>query len=104
MKKINLILLLVFITVISHSQTFTRSSKINTNSKMGLHKIEITPAYQQLMCSDFHDVRIFDSSKVEIPYIILSEPMLKSKTDFIEYPILSQKHFRNYRRTSNRIA
>ena len=52
---------------------------------MGLHKIEITPAYQQLMCSDFHDVRIFDSSQVEIPYIILSEPILKSKTDFLEY-------------------
>ncbi len=96
MKKINLILLFAFIYLTSNSQTFTRSSKINTNSKMGLHKIEITPAYQQLMCSDFHDVRIFDSSKVEIPYIILCEPMLKSKTDFIEYSILSQKHFRNY--------
>jgi hypothetical protein len=38
-------------------------------------------------------MRIYDSAKKEVPYVVLSEPLLKSKSDFKEYEIVSQKHF-----------
>ena len=95
MKKLFLILCLLTGLSIS-SQTFKHQASINTNTTVGLQKIEMTPSHKQFMKSNFCDVRIFDSSQVEIPYIILSEPVVKSKTDFIEYPIISQKHFGTY--------
>ena len=39
------------------------------------------------MSSNLHDMRIYDSAKKEVPYVVLSESLLKSKSDFKEYEI-----------------
>ncbi len=93
-KKIIYTVLLSYIGLfIAKAQVFTHEAKISTIKESGLHKIALTPNYKQYMSYNLHDMRIYDSTHKEVPYIILSEPLLKSKSDFIPYEIVSQKHF-----------
>lgn len=92
--------LLVACVVISNyllvAQSFTHLSRLDIPKKDGLHKILLGPGIKQFMTSDFHDMRIRDSSDHEVPYVVLSEPLLKSKSDFVPYHIVSQTHFSSY--------
>lgn len=81
---------------LSFAQFFTHLSKIDKVKKDGLCKILLGPEVKQYMSKDFHDLRIHDSLNHEVPYVLLSEPLLKSKSDFIPYEIISQTHFSSY--------
>ena len=97
MKKISIFFVLLVITFSQvFAQSQTHSATIKGVKKDSLYKIPLSPAYKQFMASDMHDVRIYDSKKHEVPYILLSEPLLKSKSDFVQYEILSQKHFSTF--------
>jgi hypothetical protein len=48
------------------------------------------------MCIDLHDTRIYDAKQKEVPYVVLCEPLLKSKSDFASYEIVSQKHLNSF--------
>ncbi len=74
----------------SHSTILKRISRDT------LYKISLPPAYKQHMAADMHDVRIFNSKKQEVPYIILSEPSRQKETNFIAYEIVSQTHFKTF--------
>lgn len=96
MKKLVYILIAVFCFDKTIAQSYSHQAPITGLKESGLYKIPLDPGVKQYMTKDLHDTRIHDSSQREVPYVILSEPLLKSKSDFIEYKILSQKHFGNY--------
>ncbi len=100
--KINLKLLYLgyFIFVILNNKTFAQwfkyQSTLSTVSVTGLYKVELNPSIQNYCFSNYRDLRVVDSLGNQKPYIILSEPILKSANDFIKYEIVSQNHFNNY--------
>ena len=92
-KTIYTLLLFSLSLFTAQAQEFEYEAKIFTVKENGLHKIALNPNYKQYMSYNLHDMRIYDSARKEVPYIVLSEPLLKSKSDFIPYEIVSQKHF-----------
>jgi len=78
------------------AQSFSHEAIIKGVKKDSLYKIPLNPEYKQFMSSDLHDMRIYDSNNKEVPYVVLSEPLLKAKSDFVPYEIVSQKHFNSY--------
>jgi hypothetical protein len=93
MKSITYLFLLLAVSFLSYAQRYTHQAIIKTDQHKGLYKIALNPVYKQYMSSNLHDMRIYDSAKKEMPYVVLSEPLLKSKSDFNNYEIVSQKHF-----------
>lgn len=98
MKPFFLILLLSsLITVpLSAQHTFRQEIPIGGITKDSLYKIPLNPDHKQYMKKDFHDMRIFDDKDHEVPYVVLSEPQLKAKSDFVEYKILAIRHVSDY--------
>jgi hypothetical protein len=78
------------------AQSFTHESVILGIHKDSLYKIPLTPECKKFMSPDLHDLRIYDSKQKEVPYVVLSEPLLKAKSDFIAYEIVSQNHFSTF--------
>ena len=92
----NIFYTLIFITCCFckiGAQSYTHQAAINDVKTNGLYKIALNPDIKQYMTSSLHDTRIHDSANQEVPYVVLSEPLLKAKSDFVEYTIVSQKHF-----------
>ncbi len=96
MKKLVYILIIVLSIGKINAQSYSHQAPVTGLKETGLYKIPLNPDLKQYMAKDLHDTRIHDSTQREVPYVVLSEPLLKSKSDFIEYKILSQKHFGNY--------
>lgn len=97
MKKLFLIVILIISCKANFiAQSFTHEAIINGIAKDSLHKIPLDPSYKQYMCADLHDIRIYDAKQKEVPYVVLCEPLLKSKSDFVSYDIVSQKHFNTF--------
>lgn len=97
MKRSGYVLLfLIAGTFTLFSQSFTHQATISGIKENGLYKISLTPEYKQRMSKNLHDMRVYDSAQKEVPYVILSEPLLKSKSDFVPHEIVSQKHFNTY--------
>lgn len=97
MKKTSLVFaLLLFACGQLLAQSFTHEAIITGISKDSLYKIPLNPDYKQYMTADLHDLRIYDTKQAEVPYVVLSEPLLKAKSDFVEYEIVSQLHFSTF--------
>lgn len=97
MKKIVFFIITILGVIdILNAQNFSHEMKIENITKDGLYRIPLNPDFQQFMASDFHDLRILDSSEKEVPYVLLREPLLKSKSDFVPYEISSQTHHGTY--------
>lgn len=78
------------------AQQFAQEMPITGITKDSLYKIPLNPEHKQYMKRDFHDMRVYDVKGHEVPYVVLSEPQLKSKSDFVEYKILSLRHVSDY--------
>lgn len=78
------------------AQQFTREMPVVGIRKDTLYKIPLDPAHKQYMRRDFHDTRLYDHKGREVPYVVISEPQLKSKSDFVPYEILSVRHVSDY--------
>ncbi len=78
------------------AQQFAQEMPVAGITKDSLYKIPLNPEHKQYMKRDFHDMRVYDASGHEVPYVVLSEPQLKSKSDFVEYKILSVRHVSDY--------
>jgi hypothetical protein len=78
------------------AQSFSHEMPIEGIVKDSLYKIPLNPEFKQYMKKDFHDMRIYDDKQHEVPYVVLSEPQLKSKADFVEYKILAIRHVDDY--------
>ena len=94
MKSITYLFLLLAFSL--SAQRYTHQAIIKTDQHKGLYKIALNPDYKQFMSSNLRDMRIYDSTKKEVPYVVLCEPLLKSKSDFKEYEIVSQKHVKAF--------
>lgn len=98
--KFKLICLVSFIIVVLINnvvaQQFKYKSALSTISVSSLYKVELSPLVQNYCFSNYKDLRVVDSVGNQKPYVILSEPILKSANDFIKYTIVSQNHFKNY--------
>ena len=90
------ILLVAAMSVRLTAQQFTHEMPVTGITRDSLYKIPLNPEYKQYMEQDLHDMRIFDSQGKEVPYVVLSEPQLKAKSDFVEYKILSLRHVADY--------
>ena len=88
--------LLIIMSFSAEAQSYSHQAAISPIKENGLYKIPLSAEIKQFMNSDLHDARILDSAQTEVPYVVLSEPLLKNKSDFIDYKILSQKHFGDY--------
>lgn len=95
-KHILLSWIFVLVGVMMDAQSFTYQAKITGLKSDSLYKIPLGPDAKHYMAKDLHDIRIMDSSGHEVPYVILSEPLLKAKSDFVPYEIVSQTHFSSY--------
>lgn len=98
MKPFFLILLLSSLVTLNLSaqHTFRQEIPIGGITKDSLYKIPLNPDHKQYMKKDFHDMRIVDDKDHEVPYVVLSEPQLKAKSDFVEYKILAIRHVSDY--------
>ncbi len=93
MKKLTFILILVSSVLPILAQQPSHKATISTVKESGLYKIELTPSVKQYMQHNLQDLRILNADNKELPYVLLSEPLLKAKSDFVSYEIVSQKHF-----------
>src|ERR1700741_4065505 len=96
MRKLSYFLVGLVACVSGYAQSFTHQSSLSGINQTGLYKVPLDPGSMQYMRSDLHDLRIMDSANHEVPYVVLSEPLLKAKSDFVSYEIVSQTHFKNY--------
>lgn len=96
MKQLCYLIIFVGSSVYLSAQSFLYQGSITGIKENSLYKIPLDPKIKQHMSPDLHDVRIYDSSQKEVPFILLSEPLLKAKQDFIPYEIVSQTHFKNH--------
>ena len=97
MKKFLIVTVLILATMFNgFSQNFLHEMNLKTVSKDSIYEICLTPNHMQYMSADLHDTRIMDADNNEVPYVILSEPLLKAKSSFVPYEIHSQKHFNSY--------
>lgn len=81
---------------LASSQSFTYQGAVKGVKEDALYKIPLDPALKKHMQPGLSDLRIYDSSQREVPFVIMGEPLLKEKQDFISYEIVSQSHFKNY--------
>lgn len=93
MKKLSSVILLVGCMLTMYAQQPSHKATITTVKENGLYKIELIPSVKQYMKQNLQDLRVLNSDNKETPYVLLSEPLLKAKSNFTEYEIVSQKHF-----------
>lgn len=96
MKNLALNFIFLMCASLGFAQSFTQEIPIEGITKDSLYKIPLNPEYKQYMKANFHDMRIYDNKQQEVPYVVLSEPQLKAKSDFVEYKILSVEHVNDY--------
>jgi hypothetical protein len=95
-KKVYLIILCLAYFGKVRAQGYTHQAHIKDIKESGLYKIALSPELKHYMTANLRDTRILDSSGREVPYAIASEALRKSKSDFVEYKIVSQKHLKTY--------
>jgi|GEM_PF-334492 len=88
--------LFIFLGLCAVAQTFAYEGPLTGIKENALYKIPLTPDLKKYMSADLHDMRIYDRLNREVAFVLLREPLLKDKQDFISYEIVSQTHFKNY--------
>lgn len=80
-------------------KAFTWQCRVDSVLKNGLHKMELSHELMGKSEKDLHDLRLVDSADRELPYVVLSEPLLRAQSDFVPYKVLSVTHHnqRHYR-------
>lgn len=92
-------LLGILSSLLLHAQNFTYQCGIDSIKKNGLHKIELHHQLLGQSAKDLHDIRVVDTLGKEVPYVLLSEPLLRTQANFVPYKINSLTHYnqRHYR-------
>jgi len=95
MKNI-LTIILSLISITLFAQNFSYKADVEKVEKNGFNKILLSPEITSKLNSNFYDIRIYDTSKVEIPYLLYKEDIIKEQNLFVEYKIIEKKHNRRY--------
>jgi len=94
MKKI-LFILLSFMSLSLSGQNFSYRAKVDSVGESGYHRILLSPEITSKLNAQFFDLRLYDSKKTEIPYVLHKEQRRNEQDLFVEYPVLEKRHFRN---------
>ncbi len=101
MKKIILSIFIIS-SFISFGQDYKYKANISDIKENGFVKVLLPCELTSKLNANFTDIRIFDSTNIEIPYIIDIEKPISEKEFFKEYEIIEKKHFK--RRSYTRIV
>lgn len=91
MRKIVNLLYLYSLLNFASAQNFTYHATIDSVKTNGMHRIEVPPKVRQYAKVDMSDLRILDSARNEVPYILSNEPIARTFTSFLEYKVLSNE-------------
>lgn len=89
LKAIFLILLVKTATV--YGQEFSAEAKLPPVEADGFYSIAITPALSALTNSDYSNIRIYNQTKAEVPYLFQQEALQYYSTQFKTYEIIEKK-------------
>ena len=73
-------------------QHFNYQAPIDKVAQSEFVKIGLSPEITSKLNASFTDIRIYDSSKIEVPYIYYQEQRVSEKELFVEYEIISKEH------------
>jgi len=88
----------IFLFLSGFSQDFKWESKTVKVTKTGFNEILLSPEITGKLKTDYGDIRLFDSTGNNIPYILYSEKPILFKQMFKEYEISNKEHRYNYTR------
>ena len=91
MKKTVSFLCLYSLLNFAFAQNFTYQATIDSVKTNGMYRIELSPVIRQYAKVELSDLRILDSNKTEVPYILSNEPIARAFTAFFEYKILANE-------------
>lgn len=98
----NIILVFAFINIVSllslSAQDFKWESKTAKVEKTGFNQIVLSTELSGMLKPDLADLRIYDSTGNEVPYIQYSEKPIFYKQMFKEYKIIKKEHKYDYTR------
>ena len=93
-KKITLTYLL-FCSLLAWSQEYDYEATVKGTKSNSFHKIALSPELLGKLRSDQTDLRIYDTTGIELPYFSEQEEPVEYKNLFREYKIL-KKDYRKY--------
>lgn len=77
--------------VLSKGQTFKGEASLPAVEKDGFYKIIIAPEIAPYLNDNLSDIRVYDSKRVEVPYVMQTESSQYHSERFVEYEILENK-------------
>ncbi len=92
-------LIIIALSVISISlfgQNYNYQAKVQGVDKSDFVKIGLSPEITSKLNSDFSDIRIYDSNRVEVPYIFFKERRVSERELFVEYEIIEKEHNKKF--------
>ncbi|OQY03569.1 MAG: hypothetical protein B6I20_04760 [Bacteroidetes bacterium 4572_117] len=96
MDKILFIFSLVLMSINSLAQEFDWEAKLDKVTKDAYYKINISPGIVSASENNNADIRLYDASNNEIPYIVEKEQMVNRKEFFVEYKIIKNESLRKW--------
>lgn len=99
MQKFSIILIFVLISVAAKAQNFEWEVKLEKVPADGFFDILLRPEITAKLNENFGDIRLYDKSNNEIPYILHREAKENWSTYYIEYPIIKKTHRKRFEHT-----
>lgn len=94
LHKINVFILLALLNFSTQGQTYSHQVSVPSVEESGFYKILLPPAVTSALKPDVSDIRIYDSSNLEVPYLLEKEKPINKKELFVAYEIIAKKHFK----------
>ncbi len=96
-NRINLLIFsLIWMSFSMYSQDWHWEADLNKIPDDGFYKINISPEIVSASVNNTADIRIFDASGNEIPYILDKEQAVNLKEFFVEYKIITNQSLRKF--------
>lgn len=96
LKKILFFITLIWISSNILAQEFSWEAELNDIPNNGFYKINISPDIVSASENNNDDIRIYDASDNEIPFIIDKEQSVNLKEFFVEYKIITNETQRKW--------
>ncbi|MFN8334640.1 MAG: hypothetical protein U0U09_05895 [Cyclobacteriaceae bacterium] len=82
---------LLIVSIVAYAQGFKATGKLETPAQDGFYKILLSPQQAQYINPAFANIRVIDSKKTEVPYILREEQPEYVRQQFKEYEMLENK-------------
>jgi len=81
------------------AQNFEWEVELEKPSETKFYDIQLSPQIVGKFNPNFSDIRIFDETNTEVPYLLRREKMLEMNTFYNEYTIVEKKHQKKFAHT-----